>query len=181
METAPVAGVPLLTPHTLRLLKLIEDGSASHARMAVDHLREITATSSPLVLWEILGRLQGFLLSPKWNTRSNAGLAMEGVAQYLPAADQEAFLSQGDRYHLRRADNHSKSETKQDPDAMSLKISNLEGNLSTILKKGQLLVADVESRYQRKEDDDELESLDQSYQGTENFCEIRLEMQRRIL
>lgn len=172
---------PLLTPHTLRLLKLIEEGSSDHARMAVDHLKVITANSSARILWEILGRLQAFLVSPEWSTRSNAGLAMEGVAQHLPVIDQEAFLSQDNRYHFLHRSERNDSTEAGSSDSALLKISDLEGNLSTVLEKGQLLVAAAESRYQVKDDEEQLQLLDESYQGAENFCKARLEVQRRIL
>jgi hypothetical protein len=173
---------PLLTPHTLRLLKLIEDGTTDHARMAAIHLNGLTAKCSPLILWEILGRLQAFLVSKEWNTRSNAGLAMEGVAKHLPVEDQEAFLSQDHRYYPGRRENKNdnSSNGNNDDGLTSLTIYDLEGNLSTVLEKGRLLVATAESRYQNTEDD-ELEYLNQSCQGFKNFCEMRLEMQRRIL
>ena len=178
---------PLLTPHTLRLLRLIEGGSTDHARMAVTHLKVVTMGSCPLVLWEILGRLQAYLVSPEWNTRSNAGLAMEGVAQHLPLQDQEEFLSQDHHYHHHRRydgdniNNNNENDNNNDEDSTWLKIIDLEENFPTILKKGRLLFAAVESRYQGKEDDEQLEHLDESYQGSKHFCRMRLEMQRSIL
>ncbi|OEU13129.1 hypothetical protein FRACYDRAFT_242628 [Fragilariopsis cylindrus CCMP1102] len=164
-------------------------GSTDHARMAVTHLKVVTMGSCPLVLWEILGRLQAYLVSPEWNTRSNAGLAMEGVAQHLPVQDQEEFLSQDHHYHRhRRYDgdninnkNENDNDNNNDEDSTWLKIIDLEENFPTILKKGRLLFAAVESRYQGKEDDEQLEHLDESYQGSKHFCRMRLEMQRSIL
>lgn len=167
---------PILTPHIQRLLRLVEDGTADHAKMAAIHLNELTANCSPLVLWEILGRLQAFLVSKQWSTRFNAGLAMEGVAKHLPVEDQEAFLSQDHRYYSRQSKNQSDSSNA----LTSLTIPDLEGNMSTILEKGRLLVAAAESKFQNKEED-ELEDLNQSSEGYKNFCEMRLETQRRIL
>jgi len=167
----------ILTPRTLRLLKLIEDGTADHARIAATQLSEFTANCSPLILWEILGRLQAFLESKEWNTRSNAGLAMEGVAKHLPVTDQEAFLSQDHRYYP----NYSDEKNDHCGEGLtSLTIHDLEGNISKILKEGRLLNSYAESRYQNEEDD-ALEHLNQSCRGSEDFCKTRLEMQRRIL
>ena len=174
-----VSSRPLLTPHILRLLRLVEDGTTDHAKMAATHLNELTKNCSPLVLWEILGRLQAFLVSKQWNTRSNAGLAMEGVAQHLPVQDQEAFLTQDHRYYSRSRTCHENNSDDSDS-LTSLTVIDLEGSMSTVLEKGQLLVAAAESRFQNREED-ELDYLNQSSQGFENFCEMRLEIQRRIL
>lgn len=173
LGTTGTEASPTLTPHTLRLLKLIEEGSADHAKMAASHLTALTKDSPPLVLWEILGRLQAFLVSPAWNTRSNAGLAMEGVAQHLPQADQDAFLNDGL------------------PSCFTAKSSNMwldlpsliQDNLMTavILDKGQVLVGSAESRFQVEEEEEQIEHFDRSQQDATNFCELRLEMQRHIM
>ena len=167
-----------LTPHTLRLLKLIEAGTTDHAKLAVAHLKNITKGSSPLVLWEILGRLQAFLVANDWSTRSNAGLAMEGIAQHLPVQDQDDFLSQDHRYHEHRCNNSTDEEL-----STWLSIHDLKGNLRTVLTKGRLLVSSVESRYQEDDDDEDdiLETVDAHYQGSEQFCRMRLGTQRSIL
>ena len=54
-----------LSPHVLRLLKLIQSAPTSYARDAAHLLGEIcsASASTPCVLWEILGRLVIFLSS----------------------------------------------------------------------------------------------------------------------
>ena len=53
-----------LTPHTCRLLKLIQSAPVEHAREAAQMLGRICSHSAPEVMWEILGRLV-LLLSSK--------------------------------------------------------------------------------------------------------------------
>ena len=161
-QTQPAAAV-LLTPHTLRLLKLIQDGTAEHAEMAAKQLHSITSPENnctPIVLWEIMGRLQSFLVSPEWNARLNAAVALEGVAQHLPIADQEAFLRSQTRHGLSPSssdqginNSHFKSDRKKldDDDNSSkndngnwLQVQDVQKNVETILFKGRALYATAE-------------------------------------
>jgi superfamily II DNA or RNA helicase len=170
---------PLLSPHTLRLLKLIQDGTEDHARMASEQLQEISKqAASPLVLWDILGRLQGLLISPYWNTRRNAQLAMEGVARNLPASDQRTFLQATD----------TRSEKSQDKSSTWLRLEDVNENLSAILEQGQHLLANPESKYQVQLEDQLLDNLEEKRNPGNaedgemgEFWERRLEMQRQIL
>ena len=156
----------VLTPHTLRLLKLIQEGSTDHARMAATQLRAITAGASPLVLWDILGRLQFFLTSPDWRCRHNASLAMEGVAQHLPVIDQRRFLQE---------------ESKQmGKEHLWLTLADLKGKLKTILQDGRTLMASSEMKYDEQEEE-ELENFDHHVKGQAEFCEQRMQLQRSIL
>ena len=55
-----------LTPHTLRLIKLVTSGSYSstasdHVKYAISLLSNIASQSSPFVLWDILARLYSSL------------------------------------------------------------------------------------------------------------------------
>jgi hypothetical protein len=160
----------VLTPHCLRLLKLIQEGTTQHAQMAANHLTILTAQSSPLVLWDILGRLQFFLTSPDWRTRQNASLAMQGVAQHLPPLDQKHFLQ----------DTHKQLE-QQKQQQLWLTMQDLKsGKLSVILEKGRTLLASSGTQYDQAEEE-ELQRLDGSLQGREDFCEQRIRLQREIL
>ncbi len=99
-----------LTPHTLRLIKLVTSGSYSstasdHVKYAISLLSNIASQSSPFVLWDILARLYSSLTC---NERGNEGtkfdddsiitkrehiaLAMEYVAKYIPPSDRRHFL-----------------------------------------------------------------------------------------
>ncbi|KAL3916552.1 MAG: hypothetical protein SGILL_005128, partial [Bacillariaceae sp.] len=164
--------IVVLTPHTLRLLKLVQEGSVDHARLAATHLEELSrpannqaendstdsdddasqsSQSSPLVLWELLGRLQGYLGATDWSTRSNAGLAMEGVARNLPLDDQTAFLQE----------DLTASGTKQSSSSSSswLRLHDVQDNLTTILEQGRWLLANAESKYQVEREEQVLKRL----------------------
>jgi hypothetical protein len=161
----------VLTPHCLRLLKLIQEGTTQHAQMAANHLTALTAQSSPLVLWDILGSLQFFLTSPDWRTRQNASLAMQGVAQHLPPLDQKHFLQ----------DTHKQQLKQQKQQQLWLTMHDLKsGKLSVILEKGRTLLASSGTQYDQAEEE-ELQRLDGSMQGREDFCEQRIQLQREIL
>jgi hypothetical protein len=157
----------VLTPHTLRLLKLVQEGSTEHAQLAACQLEVLTAGSSPVVLWDILGRLQYFLTSHNWKTRHNASVAMEGVAKHLPVLDQEHFLQESHK-------------TVGNEKHLWLTLSDLQGRLPVILEKGRPLLASAETKYDQHEDD-ELERLDQDLQGRDDFCQQRIQLQRTIL
>jgi hypothetical protein len=161
----------VLTPHCLRLLKLIQEGTTQHAQMAANHLTALTAQSSPLVLWDILGSLQFFLTSPDWRTRQNASLAMQGVAQHLPPLDQKHFLQ----------DTHKQQLEQQKQQQLWLTMQDLKsGKLSVVLEKGRTLLASSGTQYDQVEEE-ELQRLDGSLQGRDNFCEQRIQLQRQIL
>jgi hypothetical protein len=174
------------TPHTLRLLKLIQDGTAQHAQMAAEQLEEISRQAdSPLTLWDLLGRLQGFLISPQWSTRENAQVAMERVARSLPLLDQMEFLQDILTSHDTILD-QAEADTSGSPSSW-LTLKDVNKNLTTILEHGQLLLASPESKYQERMDEMHLENLGE-IENKENtdekmidFCSRRLEMQRRIL
>jgi hypothetical protein len=170
----------LLTPHTLRLLKLIQEGSSEHAKLAADQLSVLTKDSSPLVLWEILGRLQSFMVSPHWTTRSNAGCAMEGVAQHLPQADQDTFLNGGNLLASSTCTPSAGSANK----ILWLTLDGLIQNkllMTVILERGQLLVSSAESRFQVEEEEENIHQFDQSQRDDVNFSQLRLEVQRQII
>jgi hypothetical protein len=156
----------VLTPHTRRLLRLIQDGSTEHAQMAAKYLTALTAQSSPLVLWDILGRLQFFLTARDWRTRHNASLAMQGVAQHLPPLDQQHFL-QGS--HELGAKNN-----------LWLTLSDLSGKIDVILEKGRLLLASSGTKF-NEEEEEELQKFDIDSKGREDFCAHRIRLQREIL
>ncbi|KAG7346297.1 SNF2-related protein [Nitzschia inconspicua] len=177
--------VSLLTPQTLRLLKLIQDGSEDHARTAAEQLQEISKqNSSPTVLWDILGRLQGFLISPHWYTRRNAQLAMEGVARNLPVADQASFLQAS---HTRAEFEHygdgKGSSSSHSPSWLRLEV--VKDHLPLILQQGRKLMSGPESKFQVQLEDQQLEYLsntkEEGYSSEDTFCSRRLEMQRQIL
>ena len=87
-------GIVQQQPHTIRLLRLIQNGPAEHSQEAAAHLSYLARTSfSPIQLWDILGQLQESVSSSDWRVRSNAAFALEGVAKCLPESDQYNFLT----------------------------------------------------------------------------------------
>ena len=133
-----------LSPHTLRLLKLVLEGTVEHAEEASFHLKRIAATCSPTQLWEIMGRLQQGLTSSTWKTRSQAADALQGVSQQLPVADQIHFMQSTFKdpsvYHYLRVDDLLVNST-----------------IENVLEQGQALYSTSFERY----DDYEQELLDQ--------------------
>ena len=162
-DEAFIEHVCLQTPHTLRLLRLIEEGTLEHARIAASHLASLNA--SPVVLWDLLGRLQAFLLSSQWSTRFHASLAMQGVAQHIPPIDQREFLE----------------ATYEGP--LWLTVEEMSQGLDTILTEGQVLLAESDT----KEDsfatqEGRLKKLDDSREELQDdFVEQRVRLQREIL
>jgi SNF2-related domain len=164
-----------LTPHTLRLLKLIHDGNHEHASMAALQLATITAQSSPLVLWDVLGNLQAFLVNPRWQTRQNASVAMEGVARHLPLPSRQRFLC------------HVLDKKR---DYLWLTLIDFQREQQVVLKQGRLLFAhsvEDEASVERTEetirqmDQQHLKGNSQDSGDPEGFVQRRVERQRRIL
>ena len=155
--------VCLQTPHTLRLLKLIEEGTLDHARIAASHLASLDA--SAIVLWDLLGRLQAFLCSPQWSTRLHASLAMQGVAQRIPPSDQRDFLE----------------ATYSGP--LWLTVDEVSEELEAILSQGRILLAECDTREDSfASQEDLLKRLDESQEELqEDFVERRVRLQREIL
>jgi len=203
-DDATVDEAPLLTPHTLRLLKLIQDGSQEHASMAALQLKTITQQSSPLVLWDVLGRLQLFLVAPSWQTRTNASTAMQNVARHLPPQSQRQFmegdLSTAASRKTEGSDNEkcesssAKAASTSTKDYLWLTLDNVEKELQIILQQGRLLWAyaepDQDSATLQAEDyvlyldQQHLESHEQNTTTDEDhkeFLQRRIEYQRRIL
>ncbi|CAB9497368.1 CHD3-type chromatin-remodeling factor [Seminavis robusta] len=171
--------VLLLTPHTLRLLKLIQDGSQEHASMAALQLASISAQSSPLVLWDVLGRLLAFLLDPNWQTRQNASGAMEGVARHLPLASRQQFLSSA-----KQQDDSSSSSS-----VLWLTLQDFQPDL--IIQQGRLLWAFTADQFAAAREEDSIRQLDQQHLAEnkegdavttdDDFVQRRVQQQRCIL
>ena len=155
--------VCLQTPHTLRLLKLIEEGTLEHARIAASHLASLSA--SPIVLWDLLGQLQAFLRSPQWSTRLHASLAMQGVAQHIPPSNQQEFLE----------------ATYSGP--LWLTVDEVSRGLETILTDGRVLLAECDTKQDSfAMQEDRLKQLDEAREElSEDFVERRVRLQREIL
>ena len=106
----------LQTPHTMRLLKLIRDGTPEYANVAIERLGTYCATittttsthnnrnsknnnntnsaSSIVILWDLIGRLQSFLNVSIWSTRQLSSYAIYMVvAHYIPYMDQYQFFT----------------------------------------------------------------------------------------
>lgn len=154
----------LQTPHTLRLLKLVEEGTLEHARIAASHL--VSLNASPVVLWDLLGRLQAFLRSPQWSTRLHASLAMQGVAQHIPPNDQCEFLE----------------ATYSSP--LWLTVDQVSQELDTILTEGRVLLSECDTKQDGSfaSHEDRLKRLDDNREEFQkDFVEQRVRLQREIL
>ena len=201
----------VLTPHTQRLLRLIQQGTQSHASYAAAILGQITSRSSCLVLWDILGRVQHFLLHPSssWETRQNAALAIMSVAKNIPISDQMCFVSETTPYSGKTPQSATDGSTNGDVglwlsvnDFVSSKLNEEEQHpLDMILKRGRLLLSTTGTEYDVDPEEYEkesklLRSLDASslshYNSVSNtteteqqtkktFLEKRIRLQRNIL
>lgn len=143
-----------LSPHTLRLIRLVREGTAQHAELAAAQLSQKKLT--PLQLWNCLGLLQESLWSDSIQSRLNAGVALEGVAKHLPAEDQRNFLSE-------ILPNDPRQRQQQ-----YLTLDDIEKNYKVILEKGQSLWSENE------------EVHNQPLLSTEDV-EERMRQQRQIL
>ena len=194
-----------LSPHTLRLLRLIEKGTQNHARYAAALLGKITSSSSCVVLWDILGRIQRFLLHPSssWDTRQNAALAITNVAKNIPILDQYHFLSETGP--SKQSSTSSKNSNEDSGLWLSVNdfiaSNNDEYMLDVILNHGRLLLSHNGTKYDIDCDEYEkeremLKSLDQSsishyhncstntnanVDSKKIFLQERIELQRNIL
>lgn len=106
-----------LSPHTSRLLKLVQFGTADYAAQATDQLATWAQTASPLPLWRVLGCLLEALIADSWKTRIQASRAMQAVASHIP--------------------NHADFWNQQLP--LMLEMQSLD--LEVVLDKGRLLYA----------------------------------------
>ncbi len=98
-----------LTPHTLRLIRLITSptsssiGNNDHTQHAIALLSKIASKSHPFLLWDILARLYASLTDASTFRaggdddccllrRECIALAMEHVAMYIPVEDRRHFM-----------------------------------------------------------------------------------------
>ena len=196
----------ILTPHSRRLLKLLQDGTAEHAQVAAAQLTTITEQSNARVLWDILGRLQCYVTSSNnWRTRQNASVALQGVAQHLPFEDQQRFLY-GSNQHITTTANMGVKDDDSNPQQQQqqqqhhwLTVTDLltkergGGNtLEMILQQGRRLLASSGSLYHQQDEIEEEELLKSLHQTTttqddkhsnreELFLKQRTQLQREIL
>jgi hypothetical protein len=124
------AGQQQLTPHTLRLLKIVQEGTQEQASVACAQLESIAATCTPLLLWDLLGRLQACLTHNEWKTRRQAAQALEGIAAYLPFSDQTDFLS----------------FTPSTDEQNTLTVAQVADNLERILSQGRRLYSSCNTK-----------------------------------
>jgi hypothetical protein len=158
-----------LSPHTLRLLRLVLEGTVEHAEEASFHLKRIAATCSPTQLWEILGRLQEGLTSSTWKTRTQAADALQGVSQHLPVNDQINFMQ----------------STFKDPTAYHyLRVDDLLSNstLEKILEQGQALYSTSFERYDYDQElRDKGDESDSDETSRKSSMQRRMALQRQIM
>ena len=179
--------VILLTPHTKRLLKLIEEGTASHAQMAASHLRETAARASPIVLWDLLGRLSSLLIRQTWTCRQHAQWAMQGVAQFLPGKDQHDFMATtttGTSNCMYVAGVAGVANVASSDGILPQQQSNLwltveDLDIQLVLRRGRHMLAAPEQQYDDHDEEDRW--LHQLNVSSSDFVHQRIQLQRRIL
>ena len=170
-----------LTPHTLRLIKLITTASSSQesvresTQRAIVLLSKIASSSDSNILWDILARLYTSLTTPDESDslgggiirRRNVALAMEHVAKYIPILDQKEFLldnfleeessveeaKSGDveRKEMSTKERHWLDVHDLVPDPS--KSGNKGSLLDQILDKGRLLLSCHESEFSKNGDE----------------------------
>ena len=162
-----------LTPHTLRLLRLITKsscnakGTKESTQRAIVLLGRIASRSDAIILWDILARLYTSLTSPDESDalgggvirRQNIALAMEHVAKYLPIGDQRSFLMDDNNYYdtTKECDGSASTSkgcrqwlTIQDlckNDDTSTNTTSSDSLLDQVLEKGRLLLSCSESSF----------------------------------
>ena len=84
-ETAHKDDVQIQTPHTLRLLKLIQQGTFDHAQQATHILiHQVAPSLSPTQVWDLIGRLsECCMFHNEWRARVNASLGVQGLATWV--------------------------------------------------------------------------------------------------
>jgi|AntRauTorckE5430_2_1112549.scaffolds.fasta_scaffold01206_2 TATA-binding protein-associated factor len=155
-----------LSPHTLRLLRLITTSSSNtectrqSTRQAISILSATAARSHPIIIWDILARLYTSLTSPDESDvvgggivrRDNVALAMEHVAKYIPMSDQRSFLVDD---HV-ESDNDEEMNDSRSNGRQWLRVGDFcDGQndakpfhlMDRVLEKGRLLLSCNESRY----------------------------------
>ena len=158
-----------LTPHTLRLIKLITSCSSSsasdHVKHAIALLSTIASKSHPYLLWDILARLYSSLTNPDEVDVSNhtygdndcivkrehIALAMEHVARYIPSSDRRHFLLDS---NIGSSETDYKDWLKVN-DFIPLDISSKDNEkeqtwetLEQVLSQGRLLLSSSELKYE---------------------------------
>lgn len=139
-----------LTPHTLRLIKLVtsssysstsststghKDNSTDHVKYAISLLSNIASKSHPFILWDILARLYSSLTSTdrgiegtKFDDdsiitkREHIALAMEYVAKYIPPSDRRHFLIDSSMVVSSSKSNNGSGSSGGDQDMCWLKV-----------------------------------------------------------
>jgi hypothetical protein len=182
----------LQTPHTLRLLKLIHEGTPEYAETAIDRLQSTAKTMGTLNLWDLLGRLAMIVTTAEsWKTRQAAAQALQVMAQYIPISDQKHFL-EVESFHRHHEEKDTTTQTtKQDAAALYLTVPELlqeHSGIDKILQHGKELWSSAEERYtygsgtvMEEDDDAKIHSLDRRAGTDADFVQRRIRMQRNIL
>lgn len=170
-----------LTPHTLRLIKLITTASSSQesvresTQRAIVLLSNIASSSDSNILWDILARLYTSLTTPDESDslgggiirRRNVALAMEHVAKYIPILDQKEFLldnfldEESSVEEAKSGDIETKEMSTKERHWLDVhnlvpdpsKSGDKESLLDQILDKGRLLLSCHESEFSKNGDE----------------------------
>ena len=157
----------VVSPHLLRLLQLIREGTPAHAQLAISQLRQelsealsvfessnnnITQEEKDatfILIWDVMGRIQQYLVSHSWSSRRNAAQALQQL-RLLVQPPQQA--------------NHNNSTL--------LSFQSLDW--SHILQKGRPLYAVSADQFR---DDWEERQINQKH----SMIDHRMQLQRQIL
>jgi SNF2-related domain/Domain of unknown function (DUF3535) len=191
----------LQTPHTIRLLKLIREGSPEYAEPAIVQLEATTVGASssssyaPVQLWDLMGRITSIALSSTWKTREMAAVALQAMARHLPPTHVHHFL------HATFTNTPSSTlfndADNTGPENLFLRLADLQnGGMEVVLRRGRKLYATAQSHYDisdndRDDDDARLQNLanmqSRTSQSSTTSTDVvscvpaRVELQRRIL
>jgi Domain of unknown function (DUF3535) len=170
--------IHLQTPHTLRLLRLIHDGTALHAREATKQLvHAVAPTLNVVQIWDLIGRLTIGLIyksptaSSRWSSRVQVAQALQGVASYLPSSDQRDFLA-------------SSSVDEISSSSLFLTIEEVHQSLPVILRDGRILWGHSMQAFDESDttnDDSDDATLHRFDQAGSRLASDRVQLQRMIL
>jgi hypothetical protein len=173
--------IHLQTPHTLRLLRLIHDGTALHAREATKQLvHAVAPTLNVVQIWDLIGRLTIGLIyksptaSSRWSSRVQVAQALQGVASYLPSSDQRDFLTSSSVDEI---------SSGTDSSSLFLTIEEVHQSLPVILRDGRLLWGQSIQTFESDATDDDSDdaTLHRFDQAGSRPASDRVQLQRMIL
>ncbi|GKY99618.1 hypothetical protein MPSEU_000916000 [Mayamaea pseudoterrestris] len=193
----PQQSVVMQTPHTMRLLKLVQDGTYEHAQQATQILvRQVGPTLSPTLLWDLIGRLaECCIFHSDWKSRVNASYGVQQMVMLTCSSSDSNDASDTDESSINIID-HQMEELFEKQDN-SLTVESILECLGQILAEGTPLYSKSEhdDSVNMSQDDAELLAFDEerlnnnvdneesaaTNDQTDSFLQQRVRMQQSIL